>query len=111
MKLTELIDKLSLTIFSSDRIPDIEVTGGYTCDLLSDVMGAVNEGEIWITLQTHRNVAAIATLKDVAAILLVKGLKPDQEMLDQALTEEIPVLGTNENAFEISGKIYKLLTQ
>ena len=111
MKLIELIKILSLNVFSPDIIPDIEVTGAYTCDLLSDVMGSVNEGQIWITLQTHRNVAAIATLKDVAAVLLVKGLKPDQEMLDQALAEGIPVLGTSENAFEISGKIYKLLTQ
>ena len=111
MKLTELIEKLSLTVFSVDKIPDIEVTGGYTCDLLSDVMGAVNEGQIWITLQTHRNVAAIATLKDVSAVLLVKGLKPDQEMLDHAIKESITILGTSENAFEISGKIYKLITQ
>lgn len=110
MKLTELIDRLSLTVFSADMVPDIEVTGGYTCDLLSDVMGSAVEGQIWITLQTHRNVAAIATLKDVSAVLLVKGLKPDQEMLDQALNEEITILGTSENAFEISGKIYKLIT-
>ncbi len=110
MKLTELIDKLSLTVFTSEVVPDTEVTGGYTCDLLSDVMGSVNEGQIWITLQTHRNVAAIATLKDVAAVILVKGLMPDQEMLDPAKVEGIPILGTHENAFEISGKIYKLLT-
>jgi len=111
MKLIELINILSFTVYSPTSVPDIEITGGYTCDLLSDVMGAVNEGQIWITLQTHRNVAAIATLKDVAAVLLVKGLIPDQEMLEQALAEEIPILGTSENAFEISGKIYKLLTQ
>jgi len=111
MKLIELIKILSLTVYSPNAVPDIEVTGGYTCDLLSDVMGSVNEGQIWITLQTHRNVAAIATLKDVAAVLLIKGLKPDQEMLDKALAEEIPILGTNENAFEISGKIYHLITQ
>lgn len=111
MKLIELIKILSLTVYSPTTVPDIEVKGGYTCDLLSDVMGSVNEGQIWITLQTHRNVAAIATLKDVAAVLLVKGLKPDQEMLDKALAEDIPILGTNENAFEISGKIYHLITQ
>ena len=111
MKLIELINILSLTVYSPTVVPDIEVTGGYACDLLSDVMGSVNEGQIWITLQTHRNVAAIATLKDVAAVLLIKGLKPDQEMLDKALAEEIPILGTNENAFEISGKIYHLITQ
>jgi len=111
MKLIELIKTLSLTVYSPIMVPDTEVTGGYSCDLLSDVMGSVDEGQIWITLQTHRNVAAIAKLKDVAAVLLVKGLKPDLEMLDKALTEDIPILGTNENTFEITGKIYQLITQ
>ena len=109
MRLTELIEKLELTLFSP-TFSDRSVTGGYTCDLLSDVMGSINEGQVWITLQTHRNVAAIATLKEVAAILLVKGLKPDSDMLEHAIKEGIPVLGSTENAFEISGKIYLLIT-
>ncbi len=109
MRLTELIEKLELTLFSP-TFSDRPVTGGYTCDLLSDVMGSINEGQVWITLQTHRNVAAIATLKEVAAILLVKGLKPDSDMLEHAIQEGIPVLGSTENAFEISGKIYHLIT-
>jgi predicted transcriptional regulator len=109
MRLTELIEKLELTLFSP-TFSNRDVTGGYTCDLLSDVMGSVNEGQVWITLQTHRNVAAIATLKEVAAILLVKGLKPDSDMLEHAIQEGIPVLGSTENAFEISGKIYHLIT-
>jgi predicted transcriptional regulator len=109
MRLTELIEKLEFTLFSP-TFSDRDVTGGYTCDLLSDVMGSVNEGQVWITLQTHRNVAAIATLKEVAAILLVKGLKPDSDMLEHAIQEGIPVLGSTENAFEISGKIYHLIT-
>jgi hypothetical protein len=41
---------------------------------------------------------------------LVKGLKPDSDMLEHAIQEGIPVLGSTENAFEISGKIYHLIT-
>ena len=109
MKLTEIVKKLSLNVFTPAVNFEVDITGGYTCDLLSDVMGSVNEGQIWITLQTHRNVAAVATLKDIGAILLVKDLQPDKDMLDQVLAEGIPVLGTAENAFEISGKIFQLL--
>ena len=60
------------------------MTGGYCSDLLSDVMGNACEGEIWITLQTHKNIMAVAALKEVAAILLVKGLRPAAEVLTLA---------------------------
>jgi len=111
MKLTEIVEKLHLTCFTDENIPDKEITTCYTGDLLSDVMGALNENEIWITLQTHKNVAAIASLKDAAAILLVKGLQPDADMLFHAGEEGVPVLGTDQDAFVISGRIYQLLNR
>ena len=88
---------------------DKEVTGAYTSDLLSDVMGNINEGNVWITLQTHKNVMAIASLRDASAVILVKGLQPDADMLEKANDEGIPVLVTELPAFEISGKLYQLL--
>ena len=109
MKLTELITKLSLTVFTPKLNDDPEITEGYTGDLFSDVMGSVNEGSIWITLQTHRNVAAIASLKEVAAILLVKGLKPDHDMLNYSIKEGVTIVGTSDDAFHITGKIYSLI--
>lgn len=110
MKLTELIEKLSLIVYTPETFEDKEISGGYTCDLLSDVMGNIEEGQIWITLQTHRNVAAIASLKDIVAVILVKNLKPDADMVLHAEEQGVVVLGTPESAFNISGQIYKLLT-
>jgi predicted transcriptional regulator len=54
---------------------------------------------------------AIASLKELAAVIVVKGLRPETDMLEHAGIEDIPVLGTTEDAFEISGKIYQLLNQ
>ena len=78
-------------------------------DLLSDVMGFAQEGNVWVTLQTHKNVIAIASLKELACVVLVKGNKPDDDMLEQAKNEGIPVLGTDEQTFEVAGKIYQFL--
>ena len=111
MKVSELAAKTGLRIFGGNRGLDREVAGGYTSDLLSDVMGHAGAGKIWITLQTHRNVMAIASLKELAAIIIVKGYTPEADMLAQSEIENIPVLGTEEQAFEISGKIYRLLEQ
>lgn len=47
-------------------------------------MGNAAENEIWITLQTHQNVVAIASLKDLAGIIFVKGFEPDEDSLEGA---------------------------
>lgn len=109
MKVSELIEKLGLTVYTGSVGLDNEITGGYVSDLLSDVMGNGKEGNVWITLQNHMNVIAIASLKEMACIILVKGIVPVAEIVEKAVEEGVPVLGSKENTFELSGKIYQLL--
>ena len=109
MKVKELVEKLDLKIFSENADLDKEITGGYTGDLLSDVMGTAKDGNVLVTVQSHKNVTAIASLKELAAVVLVKGISPEPEMLESANDEGIAVLGTKDNAFTISGKIYELI--
>lgn len=109
MKVIDLVNTLGLKVISGNENLEREVTGGYTSDLLSDVMGNLNDGEVWITLQTHRNVMAVASLKDAAAVILIKNLEPDEDLLMFAKKEEIPLLGTSKGAFEISGELYKIM--
>ncbi|MBO4504269.1 MAG: serine kinase [Bacteroidales bacterium] len=109
MTVKDLIEKMNLTVFCGEENVGNEIKGGYVSDLLSDVMGFAQEGNAWVTLQTHKNVIAIASLKELACVVLVKGNKPDDDMLEQAKDEGIPVLGTTEQTFEVAGKIYQLL--
>lgn len=109
MTVREIADKFGMTVFSGAQGLDREVTGGYTSDLLSDVMGYAREGQLWITLQTHRNIMGVASLKELSAIILVKGFKPDEEAVASSEEEEIPILGSDLQAFELSGKLYELL--
>jgi serine kinase of HPr protein (carbohydrate metabolism regulator) len=109
MKVSELINKLQLTTFTESEGLEREISGGYVSDLLSDVMGNAKEGNIWITLQNHMNVIAVASLKELACIILVKGIQPIPEIVEKAMEEGIPILGSKENTFELSGKIYQML--
>jgi predicted transcriptional regulator len=109
MKVSDLVNKFELQVFSGHAGLENEVTGGYVSDLLSDVMGFARENQVWITLQTHQNVLAIASLKDLAAIILVKDLQPDEDTLQHSNEEGIPVLGTAMETFEIAGKLYAVL--
>lgn len=109
MKVEELVEKLGLKVISGTNGLDNEIASGYSCDLLSDVMGSAQSGDVWITLQTHKNVMAIASLKDLAAVILVKGFRPDADMEAQSNEENIPVLGTDLDTFTISGQLFNLL--
>ena len=109
MKVSELVEKLGLTVHSGQSGLDREINGGYVSDLLSDVMGNASEGMVWITLQVHQNVMAIASLKDLAAVILVNNLDPQENTIAHSNNENIPLLGTNLPAFEIAGKMYQLL--
>ena len=79
MKVSDLVRELNLTVFCGEAGLDAEISGGYTSDLLSDVMGHIDEGMLWVTMQTHQNIVAVATLKDAAAVLIVNGASPDEE--------------------------------
>lgn len=106
MKVSDIVKKYGLKVYSGKQGLDNEITGGYVSDLLSDVMGNASENEVWVTLQTHQNVMAIASLKDLAAVILVKDLEPDEETIKHSNEEGVPVLGTSFETFEIAGKLY-----
>lgn len=107
--LSKIIKELNLQVFTQNNTLENPVNGAYVSDLLSDVMGNSNLGDIWITLQTHKNVVAIASLRDLAAVIFVNGLSPDAETIDAANAEGVALLGTTEKTFEISGKLYNLI--
>ncbi|MBO7446087.1 MAG: serine kinase [Bacteroidales bacterium] len=109
MTVKDIIEKMNLKVYSGENNLGNEIKGGYVSDLLSDVMGFAQEGHAWVTLQTHKNVIAIASLKELACVILVKGNEPDEDMLEQAKEEEIPVLGTTEQTFEVAGQLYMML--
>lgn len=109
MKLSELLDKIDLTIINKGDNFDVEITGGYTSDLLSDVMGNIDSGMLWITLQVHRNIIAVASLKEIVAVVLIGESELDEDTLEQARTEGITILATEKSAFETTGLLYNIL--
>jgi hypothetical protein len=108
MKLTELIQKLNLSVRSAKGSLEREVTGGYASDLLSDVLANSKEGNIWITLQIHQNIVGVASMKDLAGIILVNSREPESETLEKAEAEKVPIMVTEMPTFELIGMLYSL---
>ncbi len=111
MKLKEIIEKLQLKVLKGKENLEVEVTGGYTSDLLSDVIANSKEGNLWITLQTHQNIIAVAKLKDLAGIIIVNNREPDEDTLNKAEMENVPLLISEDVAFDVSGRLFEMISQ
>ena len=109
MKIADIITGLNLKVISGHNGLSNEITGGYVSDLLSDVMGNAKEGQIWITLQTHQNIIAVGSLKDLSAIIVVKGYIPEADTIEKSNIENIPILSTELDTFNITGRLFELL--
>lgn len=105
MKLNEIISKLELVVISPGK-QDVEVMHGYTSDLLSDVIANAGKDYIWVTMQTHVNAIAVASLKDLAAVVIVGGRRLEETTVEVARTKGVCVLGTKLSAFDVTGKLY-----
>jgi hypothetical protein len=108
MKLADLVDKLGLQVRSGRDQLAGEVTGGYASDLLSDVIANSAEGNLWVTLQVHENIVAVASLKGHAGIVLVNNREPLEETIQKAEAEQIPILISGLPTFELIGRLYNL---
>jgi hypothetical protein len=108
MKLSRLISALDLEVKAARGSLDREATGGYASDLLSDVIGNGREGDVWVTLQVHVNIVAVASMKELSGIILVNGRGPDEDTVEKAETEGIPIMASRLPAFELIGRLYGL---
>lgn len=109
MKLEHIVKDLNLRLKCCEEGLNREVKGGYVGDLLSDVIANSKENDIWITRQTHQNIIAVASLKDLAGIILVQGAEPAPETLEKAAKEGIPLMVSDMAAFETAGRVHRLI--
>ncbi len=108
MKIRDIVRTLGLKVISGEKFLEREVTGGYTGDLLSDALANSKEGYIWVTLQIHQNIIAVASSKELSGIIIVNGRKPEEETLRKAEEEKIPVMISNLLTYEVAGRLYEI---
>jgi hypothetical protein len=107
------ITQLNREPFEQLLLPNAEakVTGAYTSDLLSDVMGHAPDDSVLITIQAHKNTVAVATLAGINAVMLCNSRPVPDDMIEAAREEGIALFRTPENQFQTSVRIQKLLEQ
>ncbi len=111
MKVKEMIEKLNLTLLTKDVSEDAlyaEVEGGYASDLLSNAMGQAQPGMVWVTMQGHQNVAAVASLIGLSAVIVAADGPVANDTLHKANLNDVVIAVTEESAFDVVGKLYAL---
>ncbi len=104
MNVAELTRRLGLTVFHGEDM-DRAVTGGYCGDLLSWVMGRAPAGSAWLTIMSNVNVAAVASLADVACVVLTEGVSPDAPLLQKCEAQGINLLGSERSTYECASRL------
>jgi len=107
----QLAERLGLDIAVDSESLDDEVNGCCCSDMLSDVMAAAGRGDIWVTVQTHPNIVAVASVTGVSAILITSDRKPEDRTLVSARTHGVPILVTAKSSFEVAGRLWSVLNQ
>lgn len=108
MNVKDLIERLSLeeiTVADYDR----EVTGGYAGDLLSWVMGRAQDGDAWVTIMTNINVIAVASLADVACVVLAENVPVEEDVVKTAAAKGVTLVRSPEPTFALCKRIGVLL--
>jgi predicted transcriptional regulator len=108
MKLEEVVRRLALDVCAGSERLDRTVTGGYACDLLSYVMARAREGNLWITVQGHPNVVAVASLVGLAGVIVTEGAKVDRATIEKANQEGIPIMTTPHTTFTIACRLCEM---
>lgn len=101
MMVGDVARQLDLRIVAGDNRLDREVTGGYVGDLLSCVMAGAAAGNLWVTVQGHPNVVAVATLTGISGVIVTEGARIDQGVVEKANLEGIPVMSSSKPSFEV----------
>lgn len=108
MTLSEAVEKLGMKPVTGVSKLSQEFSRGYVSDLLSDAIANAKAGDVWVTLQIHQNIVAVAALKELSAVIIIGGRQPEKQTLAKAEEENIPILLTDLPAFEVVGRLYQM---
>ncbi len=108
MTVKELVQVLDAKVYNLDDEMR-EVTSGYAGDFLSAVMGKAPTDSAWFTIMNNVNVCAVATLAEVAVVVLCEGVEPDQPLLNKVKMQGVNLIAVKEDIFGAVKKVCHLI--
>lgn len=100
MKLQEILTKINLNqVNKADVIKDVSTL--YIGDLLSFVMANGESQALWLTVQRHINVIAVAELNEFSGIIFVENVFPDEQTIQKANELNIPLFVSDLDTYQL----------
>jgi len=107
MKLTEIVELINGELLTHKDEYKKEITGAMGADLMSDVLASIKPEAALLTGLCNPQVVRTALIADIRAIIFVRGKNPDQETIEIANEENIPLVTTNYGMFEACGILHQ----
>ncbi len=106
MKISELAERTGLAAIND--YTDREVEGVYISDMVSDIITSAKRNSVLITLQTHKSLIAAANLANVAMIVIVRGRKPADDVIELATRAGIGLFTFDLDTWAFARKLFDL---
>ena len=107
MTVNQLGKELGLKVLATGE--DKEINSCYISDLLSRVLGRCKAGDIWITVQTSKNMVAVAVMVEAACVILPEWLTAPDDIIEIAKAEDLTIFSSGDTAYELANKLSALL--
>ena len=107
MNLREIIKLADGVLLTPKMDTNVQISGGYGADLMSDVLAASQPDAVLLTGLTNPQVVRTAQMAEFSAIIFVRGKQPQPETLQIAMQENIPLITSPFGMFELSGRLHQ----
>lgn len=109
MNLEEIAQSLELELLTDmTDLNAMQATGGYASDMLSCVMSSATRQAVWVTLQAHVNIVAVAALLELSAIIITEHAPLDPAAILKANEKGVTIFSTPKSTFEVVGKLWEM---
>ncbi len=107
MTVSQLVKEIGLKVVTKEDFEDREIKGCFAGDLLSWVMGRAKPDSAWITIMTNINITAVASLVDLACIIIAEGASLGEDIIEKANEQNIIILSSDKPCYETAVAINK----
>ena len=106
MKLSEIKEILKADVLLGEDMIETDILAGAGSDLMSDLLRGPKNGVVVLSGLNTIHIIRTAVVAEVAAVVLVRGKKPEPEMIDLARSHNLPLLSTPFTMFTACGRLF-----
>ncbi len=105
MNIGEIATLVQGKILTDGINKNLEVSGAFAGDLMSDVLATIKPEAILITGLNNPQVIRTALIADVRMIVIARGKQPTIDMIELANSEGMPMISSPMGLFELSARL------